>query len=41
MRDYNILKAYKKEIDLKTKVVKSKKAYTRKVKHKKAFLKDY
>jgi len=37
-RDINIVKAFKKEIDLKTRVVRSKKAYTRKVKHKKAFL---
>lgn len=32
-RDMNILKAFKKEIDLKTKTISSKKRYTRKVKH--------
>lgn len=35
MRDYNILKNFKKEIDLSTKTVKNKKKYTRKKKHKK------
>ena len=34
-RDGNIYKAYKKELNLNTKVVKSKKQYTRKQKHKK------
>ena len=34
MRDINILKAFQKEIDLKTKVIRSKKAYSRKEKHK-------
>ena len=33
-RNGDILKSYKKEIDLKTRVVKSKKDYTRKEKHK-------
>jgi len=33
-RDINIIKAFKNEIDLKTKVIKSKKIYTRKNKHK-------
>lgn len=33
-RDYNIEKSYSKEIDLQTKVVKSKKAYKRKDKYK-------
>ena len=33
-RDYNIDKAYRKEIDLSTKAVPSKKAYKRKPKHK-------
>lgn len=35
MRDFNIKKAYTREISLNTKVVKSKKHYTRKLKHKK------
>jgi hypothetical protein len=34
MRDGNIIKAYRKEISLQTKVVASKKKYTRKQKHK-------
>jgi len=34
-RDFNILKAFKKEINLKTRVLKNKKKYTRKIKHKK------
>jgi len=34
MRNFHIVKAFKKEVDLKTRVVKSKKKYTRKVKHK-------
>jgi hypothetical protein len=33
-RDYNIDKSYRKEIDLRTKSVPSKRAYTRKTKHK-------
>ena len=37
-RDKNIEQSYKKEINLNTKVVKSKRAYTRKTKHKS---KDY
>lgn len=37
-RDKNIEQSYKKEINLNTKVVKSKKAYNRKPKHKS---KDY
>lgn len=32
-RDYNIEKAYRKEIDLSTKSIPSKKAYKRKPKH--------
>ena len=36
-RDKNIEQSYKKEINLNTKVVKSKKAYTRKAKHKSNF----
>lgn len=34
MRDLNILLDSKKEISLKTRVVKNKKKYTRKIKHK-------
>lgn len=34
MRDLNIAKACSKEISLNTKVIKSKKIYTRKFKHK-------
>ena len=34
-RDINILKNFKNEINLKTKVIKNKKKYTRKLKHKK------
>ena len=34
MRDYNILKSYKKEISLRVRVVNSKKVYSRKLKHK-------
>jgi hypothetical protein len=37
MRDINILKSYQREINMKVKVVKSKKIYSRKTKHKKAF----
>lgn len=33
-RDYNINKAFKRELDLKTKSIPSKKAYSRKQKHK-------
>jgi len=33
-RDWNIEKSYRREIDLKSKIVKSKKIYTRKIKHK-------
>ena len=33
-RDYNVEKSYRKEINLSTKVVQSKKAYKRKPKHK-------
>ena len=33
-RDINVLKAFKKEINLSTRVVKSKKTYSRKIKHK-------
>ena len=35
MRDLNIEKNYKREINLQTKKIPSKKLYTRKVKHKK------
>jgi hypothetical protein len=35
MRDINILKSYKREINMKKRVVNSKKVYTRKTKHKK------
>jgi len=35
MRDKNILLSFKREIDMKQKVVKSKKIYSRKIKHKK------
>jgi hypothetical protein len=34
MRDLNILKSYQREINLKTKVIKDKKKYSRKTKHK-------
>ena len=34
MRDGNIIKAYKKEINLITRKIPSKKVYTRKTKHK-------
>ena len=34
MRDYNILKSYRREINLRTRKVKNKKKYTRKQKHK-------
>jgi len=37
-RDFNILKIYQREINCRPKVVKNKKKYTRKVKHKKALL---
>jgi len=37
MRDYNIILSYKREINMKAKVVKSKKIYSRKAKHKKAY----
>ena len=33
-RDWNIEKSYRGEINLKSRVVKNKKAYTRKTKHK-------
>jgi len=35
MRDVNILKNYKRQLNLQTKIIKNKKHYTRKVKHKK------
>jgi len=35
-RDGNIFKAYKREINTQTRTIKSKKTYTRKVKHKKS-----
>lgn len=34
-RDFNILKNFKREINLRTKIIKDKKKYTRKKKHKK------
>ena len=37
MRDFNVKKSYQREIDMRSKVVKSKKHYTRKLKHKKAW----
>lgn len=37
MRDFNILLDSRKEISLRTRVVKNKKKYTRKVKHKVRF----
>jgi hypothetical protein len=37
MRDKNILMSFKREIDMKGKVYKSKKHYTRKIKHKKVY----
>ena len=40
MRDYNILKSYQREINLNSRVVKNKKKYTRKIKHKSKLL-DY
>ena len=33
-RDLNIIKAYKKELDLRTRAIKNKKKYSRKAKHK-------
>ena len=33
-RDHNILANYRREINLRTKSIKNKKAYTRKIKHK-------
>jgi len=39
MRDRNILKNYLKEINLNTKIIKSKKIFSRKIKHKKFFIK--
>ena len=38
MRDYNIVKNYKREVNLQTRKINSKKKYTRKVKHKKKIL---
>ena len=35
MRDWNIEKSYRREISMKSRVVKNKKAYSRKKKHKK------
>ncbi len=37
MRDKNIYLAYKREIDMRIKIVKSKKCYSRKIKHKKGW----
>jgi len=34
-RNYQVLKAYKREIDIRPKVIKSKKIYSRKIKHNK------
>jgi len=34
MRDYNIQKSFKREVNLKTKVITDKSKFTRKVKHK-------
>jgi hypothetical protein len=38
MRDINILKSYKREINLRKKIIPSKKVYTRKVKYKRKIL---
>jgi hypothetical protein len=35
MRDWNIEKSYRHEIDMRTKVTRNKKRYSRKIKHKK------
>ena len=40
MRDFNILKSFQREVDMCQKTVRSKKRYTRKIKHKKKLL-DY
>ena len=40
-RDFNILAIYKKEINCRPKVVKNKKKYTRKIKHKKELTCNY
>ena len=37
MRDGNIVKNYKKEINLQTKIIKDKPKYTRKIKHKQKY----
>jgi len=37
MRDFNILKSYRREINLRTKVKNDKKKYSRKMKHKGKF----
>jgi len=37
MRDLNIVKNFTREINLRTKVVKSKKVYSRKIKHSKNY----
>ena len=37
MRDYNIILSFKKEVDMVQKQVKSKKVYSRKIKHKRAY----
>lgn len=36
-RDFKILQAYRREIDIRPKVVKSKRVYSRKIKHKKGW----
>ena len=36
-RDWNIVASMKREVNMKTRVVESKKKYSRKVKHKKSF----
>jgi hypothetical protein len=42
MRDKNILLSYKREINLNTKIKKSKKSYSRKLKHKRTYFeKEY
>ena len=40
-RDWNIVKAYKKEISLETRVTKNKKKYSRKVRYKRTIYENY
>jgi len=40
MRDRNILSSYKREIDMRCKIVRSKKLYSRKIKHKNRFVQN-